>query len=112
MRHISPIKTGLAVGAITGLWHLIWVTLVGVGWAKPVMDFILRLHFIELQYALAPYAATTAGELVLLTFAVGAAFGFVFAVIWNWLTFETAPTWERDSTRTGSSAPAVSMGER
>lgn len=96
MRHISPTKTAIAVGTVIGLWHVIWVTLVGVGWAKAVMDFVLQLHFIKLQYELAPYAATTAGGLVLLTFAVGASFGLVFALIWNWLTFETAPTWGKD----------------
>ena len=110
MRHISPTKTAVAVGTVIGLWHVIWVTLVGVGWAKPVMDFILRLHFIKLQYSLTPFAATTAGELVLLTFAVGAAFGFVFAVVWNWLTFETAPNWAKKSKPVGSS-PVVSTGD-
>ena len=107
MRHIGPIKTGLAMGTVIGLWHLIWVILVGVGWAKPVMDFVLQLHFIKLDYELAPYAATTAAELVILTFAVGAAFGFFFAVVWNWLTFESAPTWARDLKTLGSSAPAA-----
>lgn len=110
MRHISPTKTAIAVGTVIGLWHVIWVTLVGVGWAKAVMDFVLQLHFIKLQYELAPYAATTAGELVVLTFAVGAGFGFIFALIWNWLTFETAPTWAKDSRPLGSS-PVVSTGE-
>ena len=111
MRHISPIKTAAAVGTVTGLWHLTWVTLVGLGWAKPVMDFILQLHFIKLQYALAPYAATTAGELVVFTFAVGAIVGFVFALIWNWLTFESAPSWTKNSKRLASSDAAVSTGE-
>jgi len=111
MRHISPIKTGVAVGSVIGLWHLTWVALVGIGWARPVMDFILQLHFIKLEYELAPYAATTAGELLLLTFAVGATCGFVFAVIWNWLTFETAPTWARDSRSLGSAA-VISTGDR
>lgn len=110
MRHINPIKTGVAVGAVVGLWHLIWVTLVGIGWAKPMLEFILQLHFIKLHFELAPYAATTAGELVFLTFAVGAAFGFIFATVWNWLTFETAPTWAKDS-KPISSSPAVSMGD-
>ncbi len=97
MRHISPTKTAVAVGSVIGLWHLVWVTLVGIGWAKPVMDFILKLHFIKLQYALAPYAATTAGELVILTFVIGAVFGFVFSLIWNWLSSESAPAWARDT---------------
>ncbi|HLO20705.1 MAG TPA: hypothetical protein VK192_09455 [Sphingomicrobium sp.] len=97
MRHISPIKAGIAVGSLIGLWHLIWVTLVGIGWAKPVMDFILRLHFINLQYSLAPFSAVVAGELVILTFAIGAVFGLAFALVWNWLNFESAPTWARDT---------------
>ena len=79
MRRISPTKTAVAVGTVVGLWHVIWVTLVGVGWAKPVLDFILRLHFIQLQFELAPYSATTAATLVILTFAIGAFFGLVFA---------------------------------
>lgn len=107
MRHISPIKTGVAVGSVLGLWHLMWVTLVGVGWAKPVMDFVLQLHFIKLDYDLAPYSAVTAGELVLLTFAVGALVGFVFALIWNWLTLESAPVWARDS----KAVPSPQLGD-
>lgn len=96
MRHISPSRTAFAVGTVVALWHLIWVTLVATGWAKPVMDFILQLHFINLQYALVPFAVTTAAMLVLITFTVGALFGLVFALIWNWLGIETAPEWARD----------------
>lgn len=98
MRHISPIKTGLAVGTVIGLWHAIWVILVGIGWAKPVLDFILKLHFLDVQYSLAPYATTTAATLILLTFAIGGLFGVVFALVWNWLGFEAAPRWARDTT--------------
>lgn len=50
------------------------------------MDFVLRLHFIQLQYALAPFAPGTAAALVALTFCVGAFFGILFALVWNWLT--------------------------
>lgn len=95
MRHLSPAKTGLAVGTVLGLWHLMWVALVGVGWAKPVLDFVLKLHFINLQYSLAPYAATTAGELVILTFAIGAVVGLVFALVWNWLNYGGEPASDR-----------------
>ena len=85
MRHIQPFKTGIAVGAVIGLWHLVWASLVAAGWAKPFTDFVLGLHFIRLQYDLAPFALGTAAALVALTFAIGFAFGLVFAVIWNWL---------------------------
>ena len=90
MRHIQPFKAGIAVGAVIGLWHLAWACLVAVGWAKPFMDFVLRLHFIRLQFDLAPFDAATAAALVALTFALGFVFGFVFAVIWNWLAASPA----------------------
>jgi hypothetical protein len=97
MRHISPLKSGAAVGAVIALWHLVWVTLVGLGYAKPVLDFILRLHFIDLQYRLEPYAVSTASTLVLLTFALGAVFGALFAVIWNSLNKESTPARQRQA---------------
>ena len=86
MRHISPTKAGLSVGAVIGLWHLVWVSLVAAGWAKPLMDFVLKLHFIELEYQLAPFQPGTAALLVAITFAIGFLFGSVFAAVWNWLT--------------------------
>lgn len=85
MRHIHPLKAGIAVGAVIGLWHLLWVTLVALGWAKPVLDFVLRLHFIQFQYQLAPFTVGTAAALVALTFGIGLLFGLVFALVWNWL---------------------------
>jgi len=97
MRQISPGKAGVAVGTVISLWHVAWVSLVAVGRAKPVLDFVLGLHFIKLDYSLSPYATATAGELIILTFVIGAIFGVVFAIIWNWLTFDTAPAWEKDS---------------
>jgi hypothetical protein len=92
MRHIQPFKAGIAVGAVIGLFHLMWVSFVAAGWARPILDFVLRLHFIELQYTLAPFALGTAAALVALTFAIGFAFGLVFAVIWNWLAGAPAGT--------------------
>jgi hypothetical protein len=92
MRYIQPFKAGTSVGAVIGLFHLMWVCMVALGWAKPVMDFVLRLHFIRLDYELAPFAAGTAAALVALTFAIGFLFGTVFALVWNWLA---APAAER-----------------
>lgn len=86
MRHINPAKAGLAVGVVIGLWHFMWATLVAVGWAKPLMDFLLRLHFLQLRYEMAPFVLSTAALLVAITFAVGAAFGIVFALVWNWFS--------------------------
>lgn len=85
MRHIHPTKAAIAVGSVIGMWHLVWALFVAIGWAKPLMDFVLRLHFIRLDYDIAPFALGTAAALVVVTFAVGCAFGLVFALVWNWL---------------------------
>lgn len=47
MRRISPVKVAASVNLVLGLWHLLRVTLVVTGLAKPFMNFALRLHFIE-----------------------------------------------------------------
>lgn len=83
MRHINPMRAGTAVGAVLGLFHLVWAGLVAAGWAKPLMDFILGLHFIDLQFAMAPFALGKAAELVAVTFGVGYLMGLVFALVWN-----------------------------
>lgn len=85
MRRINPAKTAVAVAAVLGFYHLCWAALVALGYAKPFMDFVLRLHFIEIDYAIAPFNLVTAAGLVLVTSALGALFGSVFALIWNWL---------------------------
>lgn len=85
MRHINPAKTGLCVGIVIGLWHFMWAALVAVGWASAVIDFVLKLHFIQMQYELAPFAMSTAAMLVALTFCIGTLLGILFAIVWNWL---------------------------
>jgi hypothetical protein len=91
MRHISPAKAAISVGVVVGLWHLMWVSLVGAGVAQVVLNFVLRLHFIDLQVEIAPFILGTAMALVALTFSLGALFGFVFALVWNRLAAPSDP---------------------
>lgn len=86
MRHINPLKAAVSVGSVVAIWHICWAALVAAGWAQTVFDFILKLHFIQLDYRLAPFALGTAALLIAITFAAGAFFGLVFACVWNWLT--------------------------
>ena len=86
MRQLNPAKAAISVGAVFGLWHLMWVSLVATGAAGPILDLILKLHFLEFDYTLAPFVASTAITLVGLTFAIGAVLGLVFALVWNWLS--------------------------
>ena len=91
MQQISPIKTGLALGAAVGLWHIFWVALVATGNAQFVMGVILYLHFITTNVSIAPFHMDKAIVLVGLTSAVGGVFGAVFALIWNSLHTGEAP---------------------
>ena len=86
MRSLNPATAAMSVGAVFGIWHALWVTLVATGLARPIMDLVLKLHFIQLEYALAPFAPSTAITLVGLTFGIGAVLGLVFALVWNWLS--------------------------
>jgi hypothetical protein len=38
MTTINPIKAGLVLGAVLGLWHLTWSLLVASGWTQPFID--------------------------------------------------------------------------
>ena len=86
MPHLAPGKTALAFGLVLGIWHLCWSALVATGIAKAVLDFVLRLHFLEFDYRLAAFSLPTAAMLVTLTAALGAAFGLLLALMWNWVS--------------------------
>ena len=85
MRTVNPFKAGLGIGLAVGLFHLCWAALVASGWAQPVMDFILRLHFIAPFMTIQPFDAVIAAELVGLTAGLGFVGGFVLGLIWNGL---------------------------
>lgn len=90
MRRVNPWKSALSVGGILALYHTCWSTLVGLGVAGTVLDFVLRLHFMKISYELMPFDATTALGLVALTFVIGATIGLLFAWIWNGLSYRGA----------------------
>ena len=83
MRVLNPVKTGLVLGLVLGLWHLCWAALVAAGAAQPVIDFILRLHFMEPFIRIQSFEVTTAVMLVAVTAAIGFVFGAVAALVWN-----------------------------
>ncbi|MBX7247487.1 MAG: hypothetical protein K1X35_00380 [Caulobacteraceae bacterium] len=85
MRTINPLKAGVALGLVTGLFHAAWAALVATGYAQAVVDFILRLHFIAPFMKVEPFALPTAGLLVGVTAAIGFVMGLVLGMIWNGL---------------------------
>ena len=80
---LNPHRVGMVLGGLYGLWHLIWSLLVLVGLAKPLLDFVLSLHFVQVAYAVAPFKALKAVGLIVVTSALGYLLGYVLAWLWN-----------------------------
>jgi hypothetical protein len=99
VRSINPVRTGVAFGFLFGLVHLAWAALVATGAAQVVIDFILRLHFIEPFIHLQPFDLVTAAMLVAFTTVSGFVLGAVLAVTWNQLQPQDAKPMARSSTR-------------
>jgi len=85
MCRINPAKAALSVGTVIGLLHILWSILVATGAAKAVMGFVLKMHFVRLDFTIAPFDIVTAVMLIALAFAIGAVFGLVFSLVWNCL---------------------------
>ena len=76
-------KTGIVFAILLGGGHFMWSLLVLARSAQPLMDFIFWAHMIEPVYKVRPFAPIAALTLVVLTSAIGYAFGVVAAAVWN-----------------------------
>lgn len=83
MNTINPHKVGLVFGGMLAIWHAMWAVLVFAGAAKPVLDWILGLHFLNFQYSIDAFSLGNAAMLVLVTGAIGYVLGAIFAWLWN-----------------------------
>lgn len=81
---LDPQKTGLGLGSLTGLMHLIWSLLVALGLAQGWMDWVFSLHFLNNPFTVGGFDVVTALTLIVVTSIVGFAVGFAFATIWNY----------------------------
>jgi hypothetical protein len=84
MSTVNPVRIGLVLGAVIGLWHLSWSLLVALGWAQPFIDFIFWMHFIKPVYVIQAFNPITAATLIVVTAVIGFVIGTVFGVLWNW----------------------------
>jgi hypothetical protein len=79
----NPNKVGFVIGALIGGWHLLWIILILLGWAQPILDFVFWAHMIKPVYVVGPFDAAAAGTLIVVTTLIGYIFGFAGALIWN-----------------------------
>jgi thiamine transporter ThiT len=80
---LNPLRTGVVLGLVIGLWHLIWSGLVAVGLAQKLLDFVLWAHFLNIAASITAFDPGLAATLLVATTTVGFATGWVFAVFWN-----------------------------
>ena len=61
--------------------HLIWIVLIFLGWAQPLMDFVFKLHMLNSPFQVQPFQWVFALGLLMLTFSVGAFGGLLFSYL-------------------------------
>ena len=83
MARLSENKTGLLIGFFYGLWHTSWAVLVAAGFAKPLLDWVLALHFMSVSYQINEFQLGKAALLVGFTSVFGYLIGWVLAFLWN-----------------------------
>lgn len=83
MNQVSSHKVGLVFGGMLSIWHVIWAFMVLVGLAKPFLDWILGLHFLNFQYSVDPFAFLSALGLVIVTGVIGYIMGYICGWLWN-----------------------------
>ena len=81
---LSTHGTAMTLGTFLALFHFVWLLLVGFGWAKGFMDWILSLHMINMTFGMTAFSFGPALMLLIMTFVMGYIFGWVFAYLWNY----------------------------
>lgn len=83
MNKVSANKVGLVFAGLMAIVHAVWAVMVLASVAKPFMDWILGLHFLNFQYSLYPFAWGSALMLVIITAIIGYVMGYVLGWLWN-----------------------------
>lgn len=81
---LDPQKTGLGLGSLFGLMHLLWSLMVAIGFAQGLMDWIYSIHFLNNPFRVGVFDVMTALILIVITSIVGFVIGWVFATLWNY----------------------------
>ncbi|QQG44599.1 MAG: hypothetical protein HYW86_01665 [Candidatus Roizmanbacteria bacterium] len=80
---VNEQKLALVFAVISGGVRVIWSTLVALGWAKPLQDFVFQIHFLDNPFTIQPFDITNAVVAVVVATAVGYLVGWVVGMVWN-----------------------------
>ena len=83
MQVIDKNKTGLTFGFLVSFFHLVWSLMVAFGFAQAILNFIFKLHMLEIPVTVMPFSFISAIGLIIVTFIVGYVFGWFMAYFWN-----------------------------
>lgn len=83
MSHLNKNKTGLTLGVFYLICHAVWGILVGIKAAQPLLDWVLSLHFLSVEYTLNAFQPLQAFLLMAVAFVSGYVMGWIFAALWN-----------------------------
>ena len=77
-------QTALGFGCFMAIAHAFWSVLVAAGMAQKLMNWIFGLHMLSMPMTVTAFNLMTAVMLIVVTFVIGAVFGYIFATVWNW----------------------------
>ena len=78
---MTMLRASLIGGLCLAGFHGVWVFLVFVGWAQPLINVILQLHMMDLPLVVQPFQLPRAVGLVALAFLAGCFYGLVFYLV-------------------------------
>ncbi len=83
MSKVSAHKVGLVSGGMFAILHIVWAAMVLLGMAKPFLDWILGLHFLNFQYSVGSFVLLKALSLFVVTAVIGYIVGYILGWLWN-----------------------------
>lgn len=79
----SKNQAGIALGALFGIMHTLWVTTVGLGFGQPVVNSLESWHFLSSNYSTTAFDPLTAVIGIIGAAVSGYVIGWIFIYIYN-----------------------------
>jgi len=86
MGYVNPNRLGVVLAVILAVWHGLWMVLVAAGVAQPIVDFVLRLHFMKPDMVVQQFEPGAAALLLGASSGLGYVAGVSMAMLWNCLS--------------------------